>query len=184
MIVRAMIIAVAIINQEGKALTENEHYLNFLNLFRLNAGIYVRARRWIERRLKPLNMTFPQFGALMALSPRDGIAQRELAEMLETDTTTVMVICDSLAKKGWLTREPDAADRRVNRLVLTDSGRAVFAQAMPQIQAGIEPVMKGIPADDLERAAPVLEELYRNVTELLQQEAGPRRQRAKGRQGG
>jgi DNA-binding MarR family transcriptional regulator len=99
-------------------------------LFRLISGIYIKSRRLAEESLKPLGMTWPQFGALAQLMRGDGITQRELSERLEADATTTMVLCDSLEKKGWLNREKDPSDRRVNRLVLTDEGRAVRRESL------------------------------------------------------
>ena len=149
-------------------LFENEIYVR---LFQLNAGIYVRTRRWTERRLKALNMTYPQFGALMALSKRDNVKQSELAVMLETDTTTTMVLCDSLMKRGWLRRAPDKKDRRVNRLILTEVGKGIFAKALAQIRIGSERVMDNIPASEVAETVPLLERLYETVTGLLREES-------------
>src|SRR3990170_1845666 len=97
-------------------------------VFELIVGIYLKSERLAKQELKTLGVTFSQFRAMMVLSQKDNITQREFADIIETDTTTVMVICDSLEKKGWLRRVSDATDRRVNRLVLTDSGRNVFTQ--------------------------------------------------------
>ena len=139
-------------------------------VFLLIVGIWEKSRRWSELQLRTLNMTFPQFAALTALSRKDGISQRELAEAVETDTTTVMVLCDSLEKKGWLKRVPDPGDRRVNRLVLTDSGRGVFKRAYPLVRAGYEYLLKETPPEELETAVQILERLYRNTKELLDQD--------------
>lgn len=146
-------------------LFENEPYFQFIQLI---AGIHIRTRKFTEQRVKTLNMTYPQLGALMALTRKDNITQRELAEMLETDATTAMVLCDSLEKKEWLIRKRDKTDRRVNRLIMTDSGRDVCAQAMDLIQTGYEYVLNRIPSDELNKVLPFLEEAYRNVTEVYE----------------
>jgi len=135
-------------------------------LIQLIAGIHVRTRRFTEKRIRALNMTYPQLGALMALARRDGVTQRELAELLETDTSTAMVLCDSLQKRGWLERRPDKADRRVNRLVLTETGRKAHIDAVSLIQAGYEYVFGRMSSDEVARVLPFLRELYRNVTEV------------------
>ena len=107
-------------------------------LFQLISGIYIKSRRLAEEMLRPLNVTWPQFGALAQLFQRDRMTQKELAERLETDTTTVMVLCDSLEKKGWLNRVKDPSDRRVNRLRLTEEGKMVFASAYPIMLSGYQ----------------------------------------------
>jgi len=137
-----------------------------LRLVQLVAGIHIRTRRYAERRIRAVNMTYPQLGALMALCRKDKITQRELAALLETDTTTAMVLCDSLEKKGWLKRKRDATDRRANRLVLTAAGREAQNQALLLIQSGYEHVFGRTSHEEVESVLPVLERLYQRLREV------------------
>jgi DNA-binding MarR family transcriptional regulator len=148
-------------------LFENEPYFKLIQVV---AGIHIRTRKFTERKLKQLNMTYPQLGALMALIRKDDITQRELAELLETDTTTAMVLCDSLEKRGWLIRTRDRNDRRVNRLVLTDKGKDIYVQAMSLIKAGYEYTFKRTPSDELNKVLPFLEEVYKHIKDVTQED--------------
>jgi len=134
-------------------------------LFHLISGIYIKSRRLAEESLKPLNVTWPQFGALAHLAREDRITQRELADRMETDATTIMVLCDSLERKGWIERVKDLSDRRVNRLVLTDEGRAVFAKAYPIMLSGYQLFTESISPEKSERVMPILGELYSRINE-------------------
>lgn len=136
-------------------------------LIELVSGIHLKTRHWTESQIVKLEMTYPQLGALMALHKKEGITQRELAEMIETDTTTAMVICNSLEKKGWLKRKTDIADKRINRLKLTDAGRDVYFQAMAHIQKGYDSLMSSTRSDELKRILPFMEKIYRDLGELL-----------------
>jgi DNA-binding MarR family transcriptional regulator len=147
-------------------LFENEPYFKLIQIV---AGIHLKTRKFTEKQVKQLNMTYPQLGALMALIRKDNITQRELAELLETDTTTAMVLCDSLEKKGWLMRTRDRNDRRVNRLIMTDKGKDIYAQAMSLIMAGYEYVFKGAPPDELNKVLPFLEKIYKHIKEVTQE---------------
>ncbi len=139
-------------------------------MFALASGIYLKSRRLAEESLKPLNMTFPQFGALLNLARGDKITQRELADRLEADATTTMVLCDSLERKGWLNRVKDPSDRRVNRLVLTEQGKAVSARAYPLMLSRYELFTKGVASERIEAILPVLEELYGYISEHYRRE--------------
>jgi DNA-binding MarR family transcriptional regulator len=134
------------------------------------AGIHIKTRKFTERKLKQLNMTYPQLGALMALMRKDDITQRELAELLETDTTTAMVLCDSLEKRGWLIRTRDRNDRRVNRLILTEDGRRIYGQAMSLIETGYESVFGGTASEKLNEVLPFLEEIYNYIKDVTQKD--------------
>ena len=141
-------------------------------IFALISGIYLKSRRLAEESLKPLNATWPQFGALLNLARGDRITQRELAERLEADATTTMVLCDSLEKKGWLNRVKDPTDRRVNRLVLTEEGRNVFARAFPLMMSRYKILAEGVSQEKIEAALPVLEEMYGIISEYYNKEVG------------
>ena len=141
-------------------------------LFHLISGIYTKSRRLAEESLKPLNVTWPQFGAMAQLARGDRITQRELAERLEADATTTMVLCDSLERKGWLNRVKDPSDRRVNRLVLTDEGRGVFEEAYPIMLSGYHLFTGAISPEKIEAVTPVLGELYSHISEHYRREMG------------
>ncbi len=141
-------------------------------LFHLISGIYMKSRRLAEESLKPLNVTWPQFGAMAQLARGDRITQRELAERLEADATTTMVLCDSLERKGWLNRVKDPSDRRVNRLVLTDEGRGVFEEAYPIMLSGYQIFTGAISPEKIEAVTPVLGELYGHISGHYRREMG------------
>jgi DNA-binding MarR family transcriptional regulator len=147
-------------------LFENEPYFKLIQLV---AGIHIRTRKFTERKIKRLNMTYPQLGALMTLIRKDDITQSQLAELLETDNTTAMVLCDSLEKRGWLVRTRDKTDRRVNRLSLTDSGRNIYTQAIDLIQAGYEYVFHKTQLDEMNKLLPFLEQVYQHIKEATQE---------------
>jgi DNA-binding MarR family transcriptional regulator len=147
-------------------LFENEPYFK---LIQLAAGIHIKTRKFTEKQLKKLNMTYPQLGALMALIRKDDITQRELAELLETDATTAMVLCDSLEKRGWLVRSRDESDRRINRLTLTASGRQVYSEAMKLIETGYNYVFARTQPDELNRILPFLAQVYQHIKQVTQE---------------
>jgi len=129
-------------------------------LYALISGIYLKSRRLSEKSLKKLGITFPQFGVLLNLSAQDNITQKELAERMDTDTTTIMVICDSLEKKGLLERKNDPTDRRVNRLILTSNGRSVFAKSFPLMMERYRFFSEAADQKEIEATLPILEQLY------------------------
>ena len=139
-------------------------------LYALISGIYQKSRRLSEKTLKPLRITFPQFGALLRLSFQDNITQKELSEIMDIDTTTIMVICDSLEKKGLLKRMKDPSDRRVNRLVLTEKGKDVVSKAYPLMMKRYEFFVESISKEELEAITPILGKLYLAIKSQYEKE--------------
>src|SRR5689334_4014049 len=60
---------------------------------------------------------------------------QRLAELLDVTKQTASKLADDMQRAGYLAREPDAADRRRVRLVLTDRGRAVRKRALRTSEA-------------------------------------------------
>ena len=141
-------------------------------LYALISGIYQKSRRLSEESLKPLRITFPQFGVLLRLSFRDNVTQKELSDIMDTDATTIMVICDSLEKKGFLKRMKDPSDRRVNRLILTEKGKDVLSKAFPLMMKRYEFFVNSIPQEELEAVTPILEKLGAAIKKQHQKELG------------
>jgi len=141
-------------------------------LFLLIAAIWERTRRWTEKQLKTLNVTFPQFAALTSLSRNERVTQKELSDIMDVDATTVMVVCDSLEKKNYIQRLSDPSDRRVNRLVLTDSGREVLAKAYPQVRDNYRKLLVDISLSELVTIVQTLEKIYHKTSSLSEPGVG------------
>ncbi len=131
----------------------------------LAAGIDVKTRRIAERALLGVGLTYAQFGVLTALAERAAPTQRELADILETDTNTVMVVCDSLERKGLAARSADARDRRVKRLSMSRAGRAALAKGRRIVEDLYRPMADAIPLKEIRKALPALARVYAYLKE-------------------
>ena len=80
-------------------------------------------RAVVEQRLKPYGMTRAQFATLARLDRQDGLAQHELADQLEVQPIAMGRLGGHLSAGGLGGRRKDPADRRVNRLFITEAGR-------------------------------------------------------------
>jgi MarR family transcriptional regulator, transcriptional regulator for hemolysin len=118
-------------------------------------------RKAADSDLKAVDLTFTQFGTLFEILQHPGspMSQRELATAIETDTTTIMVVCDSLEKKGCLKRNPDSGDRRINRLEITEKGRKAVEKAFPIILNVFSPLTGSITDSEASLVVPILEKM-------------------------
>jgi DNA-binding MarR family transcriptional regulator len=66
--------------------------------------------------------------AIHELDTGTPLSQRDLAERLRLDKSTVSRLAAQLERKGLLVRERDPDNKRVYRLRLTDAGRALHAR--------------------------------------------------------
>jgi DNA-binding MarR family transcriptional regulator len=75
--------------------------------------------------LEELGLYRGQNFVLTALAELEGLAQSELAEKLLVTPPTISNSLERMETAGWIVRRPDADDRRVSRVYLTDAGRAL-----------------------------------------------------------
>jgi DNA-binding MarR family transcriptional regulator len=148
-----------------KEFLEDDPYFQIVKLI---DSISTNTKRHVEKQLKPLNMTYSQMAVLMLLHRNNGVSQRELAESGETDTTNMMVICDSLEKRGWVNRAIDENDRRINRILLTEKGKKAYIDGQNILKKGIKFMREKTPEETIKKVQPFLEELDRNTTALYE----------------
>ncbi|MDA7946952.1 MAG: MarR family transcriptional regulator [Hyphomicrobiaceae bacterium] len=84
----------------------------------LMADVSRLLRKRFDQRARALGLTRAQWRVLAQLRRREGINQRDLAEILEIESITLVRHIDRLEAKGWVERRRDPADRRAWRLHL------------------------------------------------------------------
>ena len=83
--------------------------------------------------LADLRLTAAETNALANLADRGALSVSQLSSETGTKASTLTNVLDRLEHRGYLVREPDAADRRSFRLVLTESGATVAVRAREAI---------------------------------------------------
>ena len=82
---------------------------------------------YLSSALAPYGLTAAEEPFYMSLYYVEGITQEELTALVYADKSSTARRVKSLAEKGLLRRERDPADRRRNRLYLTEEAKARFA---------------------------------------------------------
>lgn len=95
------------------------------------ANAMVRAYRPL---LNELDLTYPQYLAMMVLWQHQGISVKTLGDKLHLDSGTLTPLLKRLESKGWVSRGRSETDERVRVLHVTDSGAALkeLAAKIPQ----------------------------------------------------
>lgn len=81
------------------------------------------AEPWLE-----LNMSTPQFKALLLIPDEEGVRMRELAHRLGGSFSNATVLVDRLVDRGLVERLADPQDRRVVLVRATEEGRQLIEQ--------------------------------------------------------
>ncbi len=112
-----------------------------------------------------LDLTPYQWIVLYRLTQTDGLNQAEIAELTTRDRPNITRIIDVMERRGLIERRSSSADRRVNRVFLTDDGRRVFERLPRIVSEHLNRATDGIPAKDIEVTKSVLRRMARNLQE-------------------
>jgi MarR family transcriptional regulator for hemolysin len=116
-------------------------------------------RRELDRRVQQANLglTRAQWIVLRELASREGCLQRELADALGIEASTVARHVERLVAAGWMERRDDAWDGRAHRLHLHPRARSALLQLQGLTARLREESLAGVP---LERRAQLVEDLH------------------------
>jgi DNA-binding MarR family transcriptional regulator len=87
----------------------------------------------MDRRLKAAGVTLSQWFVLKQLWRQEGKSQVELQELLDLERATVNGLIQRMARSELIECKPDPSDRRVQRIFLTERGRAL-KQITPSLE--------------------------------------------------
>jgi DNA-binding MarR family transcriptional regulator len=79
-------------------------------------------------RIRPLGLTPPQVGVLVAIGEHPDRSQQAVADQFGIPPSRMVAFVDELEARGLVTRGRDERDRRVYRLRLSAEGESILAQ--------------------------------------------------------
>jgi MarR family transcriptional regulator, transcriptional regulator for hemolysin len=122
-------------------------------------------RKRFDARARTFGLTRAQWQALVTLRRHEGVNQAALAEALDMEPITVGRLVDRMEEAGWVERRPDAADRRVHRLHISERTGPMMAQLETVAQALLEEVFCGLDPAERDNLIDLLARVRSNLTE-------------------
>src|SRR5262245_39687021 len=83
-----------------------------------------------ELELESFGLTFTQWRVLAFLHEKDDLSILALSEATSTEASTLSRALAKMEQRGWISRVPDATDRRSMNVHLQRTGREVFKKAL------------------------------------------------------
>lgn len=117
-------------------------------------------RSYMDRQLKEIGLTAPQYAVLASLEIEPGASNASLARRAFVSPQTMQVMLVKLEKAGLIERTPDADHGRIQRTVLTDNGRATLKKAHVTAQQA-EQIAQSVASPD---AAAMLSRVAKELT--------------------
>jgi MarR family transcriptional regulator for hemolysin len=110
-----------------------------------------------------VGLTMAQWRVINTLKSQNGITQREIADKLNLDTSSLIPLIDRLEAKKLVQRKPDASDRRINRLYLTKKAEVLLDPMHSCVLSIRKTLAKGIDEKELEVTRQVLNRINKNL---------------------
>jgi MarR family transcriptional regulator for hemolysin len=124
-------------------------------------------RTFADQRARDLCMTRAQWAVLVKLQRCEGVKQAELAESLDLAPITLARLIDKLTASGLVERRHDAADRRANRLHLTDKAGPILEKLGGLGEELMGRALAGLSAETLATLRQDLERIRSNLKHEL-----------------
>ena len=104
-----------------------------------------------ERMRVRWDMTLPRFDVMAALRRNeDGLKMSDLSGVLRVSNGNVTGIVDRLVTDGLVERRAVEGDRRANRVVLTEAGRALFDEMAEVHEVWVDEMLSPVGPQGLE----------------------------------
>jgi MarR family transcriptional regulator, transcriptional regulator for hemolysin len=149
--------------QDTELSSEEERHIGFLI-----SDVARLLRTAFDRRVRGLGLTRSQWLVINRLHRRPGATQSELAEMLEVEKATAGRMVDRMEKRGWVTRRPDAADRRVNRLFLTADADLIQVRLAQIAERTVDDALALLSACEREQFSEGMRRVKRQLQAMLE----------------
>ena len=114
-------------------------------------------------------MTGAKWKVIVVLSLKEGITQKQIADMAFVEAPTLVPVIDKMEKEGYVTRQSDPNDRRNNLIFMTQKSKEIVDPIIDCILEIRNMGLNKITKKDMETARAVLEKIVHNTEEFIKQ---------------
>ncbi len=111
---------------------------------------------------KQLGLTPAHWKIILALNITNGLTQKELAEKIYVDGSTLVPVIDKMEKNGLVERRADVKDRRMNRIFLTKKSESTVDSIILIVLQLRKMMYKGLSEKEIDSAKKILATLIKN----------------------
>lgn len=132
------------------------------------------ARQWrraVDRDLEPFGLTEATWLPLLRVArAREPMRQKDLAESLSLDGSSVVRLLDNLQAKGLIERR-EGADRRAKAIHLTGLGETTVERVEGITRQVRERALASVSEEDIEKVSGILEQICNALAPASREEA-------------
>ncbi len=130
-------------------------------------GSAMKLMRTLRRKENPAKHESRGAGRLLrVLQENDGMSSRELADRMGIRPASLTEMLNRLEADGILTRQPDPADQRRNRIFIQEKGYVLLKKMKAVRQTEREHINKSLTLEEQEQFVALCEKLTKSLEEL------------------
>ena len=131
-----------------------------------------RKKRFMTARLASKGLGGALYNYMLAINRHPGASQDFLVGYFCADKGNVARAVKKLEDEGYIRREPDSADRRQNRIFLTEKGEEGMQEIFTHLADWNRLLTVGFSDEELRNAHEVIARMEKNVTDALEGKQG------------
>ncbi len=120
-------------------------------------------RKVLEQRLNTTGIYRSQHQLLMYVADNPQVSQKGLARLLGVSTATIAVSLKKLEQGGYIDRQMDAKDNRINRICITEKGAEAVEKSIAIFEKLEQRMFSGFSQKDFEQMGDLLDRVYHNL---------------------
>jgi MarR family transcriptional regulator for hemolysin len=125
-----------------------------------------KLRSGFDALVRKRGMTLARARVFFALAKKDGINQRELAELLELETPTLVRILDAMEGQKFIERRAVETDRRAKQIHTTDAGKLIAIEIDALAARVRAEILEGISDEERAIALKVIRKMAANLPNI------------------
>lgn len=126
----------------------------------------VKHRRIMQNCLDETGVYQAQHRMLMLISCNPNVSQNDIARSMDISASTVAVSLKKLEKGGYILREMDAEDNRLNKIIITEKGNKVVEQSKQIFESTDRKVFEGFTEEEKHDLSVLLQKLDDNLIRM------------------
>jgi DNA-binding MarR family transcriptional regulator len=129
----------------------------------VNAAVYRNIQMLLSSKLTDLDIKNGQYDFFLVISLQEGLSQKELSEHLHISKSTTAKAVKNLISKGYVKKQKDKKDGRMDHLYLTEAGK----DKAPVVQEIFEEILnisaRGLSQEEMTQLLFLMQKVLNNV---------------------
>jgi DNA-binding MarR family transcriptional regulator len=126
----------------------------------------MKHRKVMQNYLDETGVYQAQHHLLMRIAHNPNASQNDIAKSMDVSAATVAVSLKKLEKGGYIRREMDEEDNRLNKITITGKGNRVVEQSRQIFESADKRVFEGLTQDEKNTLSALLTKLDANLSRM------------------